>query len=258
MMNASSPESGVDLPRLDAAQHALRTERRRCVDEREAFRSFHADIVNQKTSVPTKTPPLLSARQQTDNSLERVQRSYERTVMSVPHYESEYGDSFETSLREEFGPDVAAVFQSSNGLSETLRQRMVSAATASYVERVDFIEVVDAEASSLEAVRDEAVQIHARLCELDRVPLPDRGFDALWALYESVGDLHERLDTVLETRLATIVAHRQSLSPLHADVTEFLYQKLDARYPTLATLAELGEVIETASRRVERHLAATP
>ncbi|MFC7204185.1 hypothetical protein ACFQJC_11720 [Haloferax namakaokahaiae] len=248
----------LTFERLETAHRALRTERRRCVDEREAFRSFHADLANQQVAAPQTTPPLVNARQQTTSSLQRVRRSYERTVMSVPHYESEYGDTFETSLREEFGPDVASVFCSSQSLSKPLHQRMVSAATASYVERVEFIEIVDAESSSLENVREEAAEIHARLRELDEVPLPDRGFEALCALYESVGDLQERLDRLVSRRQTTIMAHRRALSPLHADVTLFFYDDLDVRYPALSTLADLGEVIDTARKRIERHIAATP
>lgn len=41
-------------------------------------------------------------------------------------------------------------------------------------------------------------------------------------------------------------------------MTEFFYADLSVRYPVLATLAAVGATLATATRRVERHLAATP
>ncbi|MGB9957915.1 DUF7260 family protein [Haloferax prahovense] len=256
----------VSLDRLADARSALRAERRRCVDEREAFRAFRREVAaSQATaSTPNQAPAAAtlvgqrSGRGGTDAALSGLRRSYERTVMSVPHYDEEYGDSFEESLTAEFGPDVATAFRSANVLSPPLRRTVAAAAASSLDEREQFIEVVDEEAKSVASMRGEVEALLGRLDDLDRTPLSERGFDALLALYEDLSSLRERLSDLVAARQETICHHRRALSGLVPDVTEFLYADLSVRYPVLATLAEVGATFDTATRRVERRLAATP
>ncbi|RDZ65297.1 hypothetical protein C5B90_02700 [Haloferax sp. Atlit-12N] len=256
----------VSLDRLADAHSALRAERRRCVDEREAFRAFRREVAaSQATaSTPNQAPAAAtlvgqrSGRGGTDAALSGLRRSYERTVMSVPHYDEEYGDSFEASLAAEFGPDVATAFRSASVLSPPLRRTVAAAAASSRDEREKFIEVVDEEAESVASMRGEVEDLLGRLDDLDRTPLSERGFDALLALYEDLSSLRERLSELVAARQKTISHHRRALSGLVPDVTEFLYADLSVRYPVLATLAEVGATLDTATRRVERRLAATP
>ncbi|KTG19481.1 DUF7260 family protein [Haloferax profundi] len=251
----------VSLTRLDAAQEALRRERRRCVDEREAFRAFRSDLSDLTATTPAQTPMAaqsLGHVQANDGSLTRVRRSYERTVMSVPHYDEEYGDTFEDSMVAEFGPDVAVAFQSASVFSPALHQTVTSAAATARSERDEFIEVLDEETASIESMRERLSSLLDRLVALDDRPLSERGFGELLALYEQVSVLRSRLETIASDRQETLVAHRRALSSLIPDVTEFLYEDLPCRYPVLATLADVRETLDTAERRVERHIASTP
>jgi len=256
----------VSLDRLADAREALRAERRRCVDEREAFRAFRREVAaSQATaSAPTRTPATATLVRQrgqrggTDAALSGLRRSYERTVMSVPHYDEEYGDDFGESLAAEFGPDVATAFRSASVLSPALRRTVAAAAASSLDERGKFIEVVDEEAESVASMRDDIEALLGRLGDLDRTPLSERGFDALLALYDDLSALRERLEALVAARQETISHHRRALSALVPDVTEFFYADLSVRYPVLATLAEVGTTLDTATRRVERRLAATP
>lgn len=258
--NAVGPMA-LSLERLDDARQALREERRRVVDEREAFRAFRDDLATRAATTATATPMAtksLDDRQPIDNSLSRVRRSYERTVMSVPHYDEEYGDTFEESVTVEFGPDVAAAFCSASVFSPPLRQRVATGAAAAVHERSEFLEVLDAEAESVESMRDGLSDLDARLVALDETPLTERGFGECLALYDDLTALADRLDALAAERQQTITAHRRALSSLVPDVTEFLYEALPVRYPVLATLADARDVLDTAARRVERRLASTP
>ncbi|ELZ59444.1 MULTISPECIES: hypothetical protein [unclassified Haloferax] len=256
----------VSLGRLDDAREALRAERRRCVDEREAFRSFRREVAaSQATaSTPNQTPAAATlvgqrgGRGGTDAALSGLRRSYERTVMSVPHYDEEYGDDFGESFAAEFGPDVATAFRSASVLSAPLRRTIAAAAASSLDERGQFIDIVDEEAESVASMRGDIEDLLGRLDDLDRTPLSDRGFDALLALYGELSALRERLDGLVAARQETISHHRRTLSGLVPDVTEFFYADLSVRYPVLATFAAVGATLATATRRVERHLAATP
>ncbi len=78
------------------------------------------------------------------------------------------------------------------------------------------------------------------------------------ALYDDLSALRDRLSRLVATRQETICHHRRALSALVPDVTEFFYADLPVRYPVLSTLATVGATLDTATRRVERHLAATP
>ncbi|ELZ85540.1 hypothetical protein C453_06983 [Haloferax elongans ATCC BAA-1513] len=252
----------VSLDSLEAAKRALRRERRRCVDEREAFRAFKREVGKLKATAPTasaaSTPPLIGHQQATDGSLTRVRRAYERTVMSVPHYDEEYGDPFADSLAAEFGPDVAAAFQSATVFSPALRQTVASAATEAVADRMEFVDIVDGEFESVESMADEISTLCNRLSFLDDKPLSERSFNELLAVRENVCRLQTRVDELAATRQQTIADHRRELSSLVPDVAEYLYQDLSVRYPVLSTLAAVGETLTEALRRVERRLAATP
>ncbi|EMA03470.1 hypothetical protein C439_05710 [Haloferax mediterranei ATCC 33500] len=249
----------MSLNRLDAARRNLREERRRCVDEREAFRAFQKDVSGLKATAPTpRTPPAIGHRQTTDSALTRVRRAYERTVMSVPHYDVEYGDSFEDSVSAEFGPDVATAFQSASVFSPALRHTVVSAAAAAVDERTEFVRVVDEESESIESMRDEIAAIVGRLSDLDDALHSTCGFDELLTLYSEISDFQDRLSTLVEQRQKTITNHRRALSSWVPDVTEFFYEDLPTRYPVLATLADVGGELDTVTRRVERQLASAP
>lgn len=247
--------------RLDAARQVLREERRRTVDEREAFRSFR-DELRSTTATPPSTTAMgvtsLARSQTTDKSLARVRRSYERTVMSVPHYDDEYADTFEDSITAEFGPGVAAALQSASCFSPGLRQTLTAAAETAVRERDEFIDVLDVESNSIESMSVGISSVHATLVSLDETPLPEQTFDELRALYEDVSALGAELESLAATRQRTLVHHRRALSSMVPDVTEYLYGDLSVRYPVLATLAEAAETLDTAMRCVERHLASTP
>ncbi|ELZ91621.1 hypothetical protein C440_14944 [Haloferax mucosum ATCC BAA-1512] len=251
----------VSLDRLDAARQNLREERRRCVDERAAFLAFQKDVAAVKATAPAATPMAVTAigrRQHSDGALARVRRAYERTVMSVPHYDEEYDDSFEDSVSAEFGPDVATAFRSASVFSPALRQTVASAAATAVSERAEFIRVVDEEIDSIESMHDDIASLTARLSEFDDTPLSDRGFDELLALHDGLADLRGRLDALVVERQATIANHRRALSSLDHDVTEFLYENLSVRYPVLATAAAVAAALDTATGRVETWLASTP
>ncbi|WP_396613214.1 hypothetical protein ACH9L7_08145 [Haloferax sp. S1W] len=262
MRTAHPHTPGPVLDHLDAARRTLRRERRRCVDEREAFRAFERAVTSLKATAPTPSPPpaapVIGRQQATDGSLTRVRRAYEQTVMSVPHYDEEYADPYSESLEAEFGPDVAAAVQSATVFSPTLRRTVTAAATEAIAEREEFLDIIDEEVESVETMTDEITALDDRLDFLDDRPLSERGFNELLALHANVRRRQTRVDELASTRQQTIAEQRRSMSSFVPDVAEYFYQDLTVRYPVLSTLAALGETLDRALRRLERHLAATP
>ncbi|WP_255151293.1 DUF7260 family protein [Halorarius halobius] len=242
--------------RLADADRLLRRERRRVVDEREAVTAF-ADRV---ASIPADATPELGAGtalvERPATGTQRVRDAYEATVMSVPHYDEDYGDDTDASLRAEFGAPVAAALD--GGFDDRTKRGLLSAAREARRERARLVGALDAERESLDGVREFVTETVTELERVDGEPLSDRGFGALDALRARLDVLREHCDAAAADRQADIRKNRDELglSDEFPDLQTYLYDPLDDRYPALAALADLGDAVATTRRRVERRMYA--
>lgn len=241
--------------RIDAALDAVADERESVRAEYEAFGAFDRRIAKLPTVTVSSGPPLVTDPRPTGQSLERVRTAYEETVMSVPHYESEYGDTVAESLAAEFGEDVAAALCGGTVLTPEFRDAVRAATDAARHERGDFLDVLDRESASLTTAADDVADLRADLDSVREPPLSSR-FDALHDRWERVRNLEGRVDGVALRRQETIRSHRNDLPGVPTDLSEYLYADLSASYPVLATLADLADDLARARRRIERALAS--
>ncbi|KTG10076.1 hypothetical protein AUR64_10780 [Haloprofundus marisrubri] len=243
------------------AQHIVRKERRRTVDEREAFRAFGTRLTQiQPASAGHTVPATVRGAGVEDggsNATKRVLGAYRQTVMAVPHYESEYGDTVGRSIVEEFGPSVGGALVSADGLTPELQGVVAEAAREAASDRESFVSLLDDEAESLAAALDSIETVAARLRSLDDRPLPARSFDELRDLRESVAELERRAVDLHVDRQAEIKSHRQRLAVTDVDLPTFLYQDRPYTYPVLTAATTLAETVARACRRVERQLTVT-
>ncbi|WP_224269496.1 DUF7260 family protein [Haloprofundus salinisoli] len=255
-------------PRLDAVGHTVRDgrqvvrkERRRTVDEREAFRAFGDQLAQiQPASAGRAVPATVrgtSVGEGGPNATRRVLNAYQQTVMAVPHYESEYGDTVGRSIVEEFGTGVGGALVSADGLTPELQRVVAEAAKEAAADRESFVALLDEEADSLTTVLDGIDTVTERLRSLDDRPLPERSFDDLCDLRARVSALERRVESLHAERQARIRSHRQRLGITDVDLPTFLYQDRPYTYPALSSAATLLETVERARRRVERQLSAT-
>jgi hypothetical protein len=240
--------------RLDDAETLLRRERRRTVDEREAFEAFCRRV----ESIPPDDAPELGTGTvlvagPTAANAERVADAYRETVMSVPHYADDYGDSYADSVSVEFGESVAVALES--GFDESTKRGVLSAARDSRAERVRLVSALDAERESLADARAFVAETLDELGEY-RTDRLDEGFGALDARRARLEVLADRCDEAAAARQADIRANHATLGlpERFPDLPTYLYQSLDERHPALATLAELGDVVASTRRRVERRM----
>ncbi|WP_242492759.1 DUF7260 family protein [Halogeometricum borinquense] len=246
---------------LEEATQLIRRERRRSVDERQAFRAFRSAVADVRpTATAGKTGGPLTTKSLTygsaSPSLDTIRREYERTVMAIPHYEDEYGDTYTESVTAEFGEDVAAAITRGSTLTPNLRQAVVAGATAAMEERTEFVSLLDTESDSVEAVRTTVHSAVETLRALDDEPLSKRSFENLTRLRESVVSVRDRLDEAAVRRQTTLRSHRRNLSNRVPDVTMYLYEPLAVEYPALNALASAREIVEAALRRLDRQLIA--
>lgn len=244
--------------RIDAARDAVAEERSTIRAEYEALAAFDRRVAELPTATVSTGPPLVADPQPADGSLKRVRAAYEETVMSVPHYEDEYGDTLAESLAAEFGDDLAAALMGGTALTPEFRDAVRAATAAARDEREEFLNVLDRETQSLSTALADVAAVEAELDSLDDRPLSARSFDDLHDLWSSIRDLEAQVDGISRRRQETIRGHRNDLPGVPTDLSEYLYADLPASYPVLASVADLGDRLEEARRRVERALATTP
>ena len=272
---ATTPD-GSDGSRevIDEARAALRVERRRAVDEREAFRTFRSRIESVSTeAAPTGGPsatagfsggagPASGSGAAVDASgtaappgsgLAAVRDAYAETVMSVPHYEEEYDDTYERSVAAEFGPELAYALTRSAGYHPEYEPALLDAVDAAIEERDSLVERIGVEADSLDRAGSRLAAVRREIASLDAA-VPDGGFGALDACRARAGVLVEDCDRTAARRQRVIAEHERNLR-LGDDVVDlptYLYQSTTARYPVLSAVGSIGDRLDDLTRRIER------
>jgi len=154
------------------ARECCREERRRVVDERDAFEEF-ADRVDQFDPTPMDTTtaaldgPVIGTRRGSgfttpgDVRLRRVVNAYTETVVSLPHYHREYDETVAESLAAELGPDATSTVLSGGTLSPELQSTIVARSRQAATSRESLVDAIDTELDAID-------NAEARLTEIDR------------------------------------------------------------------------------------------
>ncbi|MFW6318192.1 MAG: DUF7260 family protein, partial [Halorubrum sp.] len=155
---------------IRAARAALRVERRRVVDEREAFRAFRGRVSSipdesgspgpsdgfagvgggMSDAVGAGTGGRGDVTAAPGSRLVSVREAYRATVMSVPHYAEEYDDTYERSVAEEFGPELAYALTRTDCFHEEYKRTLLSAVETAVQEREAFLDALESEIESVE------------------------------------------------------------------------------------------------------------
>ena len=277
---------------IRAARAALRVERRRVVDEREAFRAFRRRV----SSIPDesgRTDPASGAEiggsggthapdgvgggfgGATDSGvgiggaatpagsrLVAVRDAYRSTVMSVPHYEAEYDDTYERSIAAEFGPELAYALTRTNCFHEEYKRSMLSAAETAVQEREAFLDALESEIESVECARSRLASIRTEI-EAIEDELGGDGeekkstptFGALDACRTRTEALREDCDRIAARRQRVLADHERRLAlGDDLDLPAYCYQDLDVTYPVLAAVAAVGDRLDALRRRIESEM----
>lgn len=245
------------------------TDRDRTVSERRAFTSFidrlsefSVESIDSKTNLDCSTPVQIVLEQtQSSHSvsqLARVRELYRETVMGVEHYPEEYGDSFDESIAEEFGPEIAAATLNSDQLTPQLRDRLIEASNQARESRHALLQGLENEHNALQSADEALTELGA---DLDDV-LSAHSFQT-WPDEELATvrkDLHTRereCDRLAADRQTTL--HEQRIPSTHhidLEFTEYLYRSLPVTFPVLADIASLTETLRTARQNVDHALAS--
>lgn len=257
------PPADEGEPLLERARQALAEERRRTVDERDAFADFRRRVRDVRpASAPARTGTdggpggvrtVALADDAPGSGLSAVRTAYRETVMDVPHFREEYDESYAESVTEEFGPDLAAALVAGDRFGpvckRTLLDRVVDLRSELASVSVDGRPVVEPVEAATGADAGEETRVAT-----------DASFDALADVRADLCAVGERCDAVAADRQAAIhrVARRLSLSVETTDVPSYCYADLPVVYPVLSVVTDLGERVGTCRRAVERAMASAP
>ena len=260
---------------FDSLYQVLRRERTRTETEREAFEAFADRIIDLRPTgaSPSTTPTgetlrttgtgetlisRVSSTAATTDHLAVIRDAYKKTVMSVPFYEAEYGDTYEESLREEFGSDIATALTQGSGFSPAAKRVLLAKVEKARAERDALIETCDREHESIEEAAAVLTPIDEELRSFESIPLNHQEFDALEVHRDRLLTLKDECEQAATTRQATIQDHRREYTlPLEApDICAYLYKPLEPDYPVLSLCSELAHQIGTERRHVEHAISA--
>ena len=252
------------------AERACRRERRRVVDEHDAFEEFADRIAALDPCPPDPTVPAtpspVGADEQTragatgDVRLWQVLDAYRETVVSLPHYGDEYDETIAESLAAELGPDIAVSLASNGTLSAGLQSALVDRSRQAAEARRALIDAIDAEIEAVETAgaalsridreRDalvghmgETTDVGAAIDVWGRLDALERDCDRLAA------DRQDQLDAGTAYQKPRTIA---SDVPFH----EYLYGHTSTpTHPVLASVATLAERVRTERARIGERIA---
>lgn len=249
---------------IERAIEVVDREREIIADERTSFQRFHARLSKvepRRSAAVTATAGTVGgasvsmhAESPVDASLQSVRTAFRETVMDVPHFADEYGDSLEESLATEFGVEVAAQVVDGTQLTPVLYRTLSQGAMTAVRDRKSFQQTLARE-------RDSLLEIRSGLDECERrvAAAEERLGEAPSS--RDFGALDERLAAIEETCTA-LVDERQSLVHGRSGVNlsgvtgtslmTYLYGEGEASCPALAALADAVDAIRDRRQRCLR------
>ncbi|WP_152040440.1 DUF7260 family protein [Salinigranum salinum] len=245
---------------LRAARRAVDRERRECVAEREAFRSFRRAVarLDESAAVATESPASLGADVGSrltptgrlggsggPTSRRPVADAYRRSVLAVDHVDA---DSVMEHMAAELGPDLARLAVD-GPVAPDERGALLDRIDIALEARQSFVAMLDRETDSIEAVDAACSRLQSRIDRVRAWESTPAGGVALEAAFEAWAELDRiatGLDEAATDRQATLARHRRSFAAGDAEVTEYLY----GGRPGLAAVASVGRDVAAGREAV--------
>jgi hypothetical protein len=229
---------------LDEALDAIETERAILTAEIGAFEEFLETVESLTPTASTghAIPAVRSQSGETD-PFQSLRAAYESTVMSVPHYETEYGESFGENLRAEFGPDLATLLTAGRVFERCHKQAVVAATEECIDQRRHLLDAIDAERASVRRYREPVQSVIDAVEQFDNGTLATDSPELLDGYRKRIDVLESRCHDLVEQRQSEIVDDRRalSLSISGPDIPSYLYTDLPVTYPVIAPLTSALE-----------------
>jgi len=245
-------------PTIERALEVVEAEIELVSTERDAFERFLSRLhevqpAGRETVTTDAGPAAMATTEPTVSSgIERIRRAYRETVMAVPHYEREYGDTLAGSLSAEVGAPLARHVADGAGLPPSVYRSLVEATERTHSQRGEFIGVLERERDSLQSAASDLDAIERRVVELGRA-IPDASSDDLSTLDRKLARMETRC-TDLANRRAELI-HNRSVREISGtegvSLLQYLYGDAETATPALSDVADC---LDTVRRQRERCL----
>jgi hypothetical protein len=211
--------------------------------EYDAFRQFlnRLDQIETQTEVtqypltPQVNETITRSEQTNPNAVAEVMTAYSETVMAVPHYSEEYGDSITESLVTEFGIPVMRYLIENDDLTGQTLDIVAEKVRDSIDMRSNFI-------NSLQEEQDSLERSEARINDIERRAIEIRNDinESNEVNYEILKSLQTECESVASERQSLV--HNRSIRTMSGVDEEsllgYLYSEMDVWCPVLADVSE--------------------
>lgn len=245
-----------ELQYLSDARQAVFKEQQRIEAEVAAFREFQRRIQSLETeqaSTAVADPMQVPTQIISDGvsgSLTEVYEAYIDTVMSLEHYEEDYGESLQVNIRNEFGPEIAQAVCQQELLTVNLKNALISATSSARTTRDNFLEELKREEETLEKAKTTFQNIENPFMTRDE-PLNECSLSTLGRMWSELDSIEESVRDLAKMRQTEIQTRRKRIpeDELHL-LCEYLYTDLPVDYPILADAATQCRQLSVLRRRI--------
>lgn len=251
-------------PRTEAAIEVTDREIEYTTAERDAFRSFRSRLerVDPTPASAARARPagvggvaLVGGDRPSDSAGEAVRTAYRGTVMAVPHFDREYGDTLRECLAAEFSAAIAAAVTGPEPLTETHLDALAAAADRAVRERGEYLRAVRRERDSLTDVQETLDRCErAAMAVGQAIDDTPSGSGRLSEFDDRLATLESECDAAAVSRQRLL--HGRSTATLSGvdgtSFAAFLYGDHETTCPALADIADCLSTIRRHRRRCLR------
>ena len=231
---------------------AVEAERRAFAEFVEAVREIDA---RSERSFDAPTTALVSPSSDHEQ-LRTIRDHYRGSVMAVPGYEQEYGETLRENMAAEFGDDLTTAVLDGNQFTPQLKGLLATQAEAAAEQRIALLEAIDDERDSLSDARRRFKDTEVELEKRSELELTREPFGTLVDAAERSQREEKRCEKLLSNRQRQI--HRKNRWVRNAGeafLQEYLYRDLDVRFPVLQEGLERVKRLREQRRVIARVVA---
>lgn len=243
-----------------AAVDRVREERDLVQKEIDAFGRFESRV-EQVPCVSgvqsTSTVPAGGITVQTvATPVQKLENAYRTTIMSTPHYEAEYGDTLEESVRTEFDEAISQVVTGAVPYTPLAKSRLLNASEAARHRRSTLLDDLDRERTDLSTA---LTQFEEWTTEMRRIHERITQWPDCWASEElaRLDQIHEACESLSAERQQRIRRHAGCgwRGVASAGFVQYLYQDASFSMPILADISSICRQLDDERRRLHQKLA---
>lgn len=258
----------VGLAHVYDGRAELEAERDRTRAEQRAFRQFATKVERMDSQsegasglqagtggVRGTDPPAALVSKPPDGGLDSVTNAYRETVMSVDHYEEEYGESLPANVAAELSPEVSAALVGGGALTAQLKEALVEQSTQAAQRRDELLDAIEEEETALARAADRLEDLQAAVDDLESAAFLPWSHAQLQDAFDEIQGVKASIDELVQQRQDTVRVCPISGGRMEGEeFREFLYDSLEVSHPVLADATTLHDRAESVEHDIVRSL----